>query len=93
MEDRENFGPLAEDYRQRYVLRDPDIDIQFGINFLRDGKTIICNTPMTIDRDHIIIGPNVYDGTEGLWTLLTEKKRNSWKIIMIKTMWKNTWKY
>ena len=48
MEDRENFGPLAEDYRQRYVLRDPDIDIQFGINFLRDGKTIICNTPMTI---------------------------------------------
>ena len=74
-EESDNFGHLAEDYRQRYSLRDPDIDTQFGINFLSNGQTMIGNTPITIDGDDIIIARNVYQGTEGLWTLLTEKNK------------------
>ena len=79
MEESDNFGHLAEDYRRRYSLRDPDIDTQFGINFLSNGKTVIGNTPITIDGDDIIIAGNVYEGTEGLWTLLTEKNKEQLK--------------
>ena len=75
LEETDNFGHMAEEYRQRYSLRDPDIDTQFGINFLSNGKTVIGNTPITIDGDDIIIAGNVYEGTEGLWTLLTEKNK------------------
>ena len=75
LEETDNFGHMAEEYRQRYSLRDPDIDTQFGINFLSNGQTMIGNTPITIDGDDIIIAGNVYEGTEGLWTLLTEKNK------------------
>ena len=76
LEDRE-YGPLAEDYRKRYTLRDPDIDTQFGVNFREDGQAVIGNTPITIRDDDIVIGDHVYDGTEGLWTLISEKKKNN----------------
>ena len=71
----EDYGPLEEDYRQRYALRDPDIDTKFGINFLADGKVVIGDTPITIQDDDIVIRDNVYDGSEGLWQLLTERKK------------------
>ena len=76
--EEKEFGPLAEDYRRRYTMRDPDIDTQFGINFLKDGQTVIGNTPITIeDNDDIVINGHVYAGTEGLWTLLTERKKDN----------------
>ena len=72
--DKNDIGSLAEDYRRRYNLRDPDIDTEFGINFLENGQAVIGNTPITIQDDDIIIGGDVYRGTEAVWELLTEKK-------------------
>ena len=76
LEEKE-YGPLAEDYRKRYTLRDPDIDTQFGINFREDGQAVIGNTPITIQDDDIVIRDHVYDGTEGLWQLISERKKNN----------------
>ena len=76
LEEKE-YGPLAEDYRKRYALRDPDIDTKFGINWKRNGQTVIGDTPITIQEDDIIIKSDVYEGTEGLWQLLTEKKKDN----------------
>ena len=36
----DEFGSLANDYRNRYMSRDDEIDISFGINFR--GKTLYC---------------------------------------------------
>ena len=40
----DKFGPLANDYRNRYMLRDPDIDTTFGICLLNNGETVIGDT-------------------------------------------------
>ena len=71
----EDFGPLAEEYWNRYAMRDPTIDTSFGIN-VENGQPVIGNTPIKIKNDDIIIYNNIYPGTEGLWELLTEKKVN-----------------
>ena len=68
----EDYGPLADAYRNRYMSRDKEIDTSFGINF-HDGVPYIANTPITIDHDDITIYNKVYDGTPGLWNLITEK--------------------
>ena len=68
--DDHNSGSLAEEYRRRYALRDQDIDTEFGIKFLENGQAVIGNTPITIQGDDIVIGGEVYDGSEGLWELL-----------------------
>ena len=72
----ENLGNLAEDYRNRYALHDPDLDLAFGIRFLANGQAVIGNTPITLENNDIIIRQNVYDGTEGLWNLLVERTKD-----------------
>ena len=54
------------------MSRDKEIDTSFGIKF-HDGVPYIANTPITIDHDDITIYNKVYDGTPGLWNLITEK--------------------
>ena len=68
----EDYGSLADAYRNRYMSRDNEIDTSFGINF-DDGLPYIANTPITIDHDDIMIYDKVYDGTPGLWNLITER--------------------
>ena len=70
----EEYGSLADAYRNRYMSRDNEIDTSFGINF-RDGVPYIANTPINIDHDDIIIYDKVFDGTPGLWNLITEKNK------------------
>ena len=72
--DHEYGGPLASAFRNRYMSRDNDIDSSFGIHFV-NGKPYIANTPIKIENDDIIIYNEVYDGTPGLWSLITEKKK------------------
>ena len=76
-ESPDNVGPLESSYRNRYMLRDDDIDTSFGINFLSNGETYIASTPIKIENDDIIIYNEVYDGTPGLWSLITEKKKEN----------------
>ena len=72
--DNDEFGPLANAYRNRWMSRDNDIDTSFGINFY-DGEPYIASTPIKIENDDIIIYNEVYESTPGLWTLITEKKK------------------
>jgi hypothetical protein len=73
-------GHLAEEYRRRYSSRDPDIDTEFGINFLQNGVAVIGKTPIIIQGDDIIIGSEEYHGSEGLWQLLTEKSKENFML-------------
>ena len=68
----DEFGSLANNYRNRYMSRDDEIDTSFGINF-DDGVPYIAKTPITINHNDIIIYDKVYEGTPGLWSLITEK--------------------
>ena len=70
-------GHFAEEYKRRYALRDEDIDIEFGIRFLDDGRAVIGQTPITIQGDDIVIGGEVYHGNAALWELITEKKKEN----------------
>ena len=53
--------------------RDKNIDSTFGITIHID-QAFIRDIPITIKDDDIIIDDKVYNGTKGLWRLLTEKK-------------------
>ena len=70
----DEYGSIADAYRNRYMSRDGEIDTSFGITF-RDGMPYIANTPITIDHDDITIYDKVYDGTPGLWNLITERTK------------------
>ena len=52
---------------------DPDVDTSFGIHFV-NKEPYIANTPVKLEGDDIIIYNEVYNGTPGLWSLITEKK-------------------
>ena len=68
---------LTDTFKSRYITRDPDLDYSFGINFLPSGATVIANTPIKIEDDDFIIYNEVYNGTPGLWTLITEKNKEN----------------
>ena len=70
----DEYGSLANVYRNRYMSRDDEIDTSFGIHFV-DGVPYIANTPIKIEHDDIIIYDKVYEGTPGLWNLITEKTK------------------
>ena len=72
--DDDEFGPLAKAYRNKWMSRDGGIDTSFGINF-HDGVPYIASTPIKIENDDILIYNEVYEGTPGLWTLITEKSK------------------
>ena len=71
------LGPLESAYRNRYMSRADDIDTSFGINFLSNGEAYIASTPITVEDDDIIIYNEVYRGTPGLWSLITERKKEN----------------
>ena len=64
------YGPLAEAFIRNYM--DDAVDKIFGIRF-KNGNFLIGNKIMKIQCDNIVIGNEVYIGTPGLWTLITEK--------------------
>ena len=53
--------------------QDPDLDTSFGIYFGHDNIPRIGSKAITISGDDIIIEAQVYNGTPGLWSLITEK--------------------
>ena len=59
------------------MSRADDIDTSFGINFLSNGEAYIASTPITVEDDDIIIYNEVYRGTPGLWSLITERKKEN----------------
>ena len=66
-----NFGPLAVDALLQAFTK-KDIDKFYGIN-AEDGKFKIGNKFITIEKDNIIIDNKKFEGTPGLWGLITLK--------------------
>ena len=68
------YGPLAESFIQKYMNSDQKqhIDTTFGIRY-ENGIPMIGNKIIRIEGDNIVIGDEVYIGTPGLWTLITDR--------------------
>ena len=71
---RRVYGPLTDKFLEKYM--DPkkfEIDTTFGIRY-ENGVWMIGNKTVKIKGDDIIMGDGeVYDGTPGLWSLITDK--------------------
>ncbi len=67
---------MATEFKRKILARDPDVDTSFGIHFSQDGSSSMGSESVTIRGDDIIVGNEVYYGTEGLWRLITGVKEN-----------------
>jgi hypothetical protein len=68
---RENkYGPLAAGFYRNYL--NGHADKSFGIRY-DDGKPMIGDKLIDIVGDNIVIDDEVYIGTPGLWSLITDK--------------------
>jgi hypothetical protein len=66
------LGPIAAKYLLQYAANKKLVDTTFGINYKEeDGKFYIGDSPITINYDNVTVGDKTYDGTPGLWELLT----------------------
>ena len=59
----------------RNRIQDPTLDRSFGIRYTvaHGNRPVIGNTAITLRGDDIVIGNKVYAGSEGLWSLVTDK--------------------
>ena len=69
-----DYGPRAEAFLQKYMdpKRRDQLDTTFGIRY-ENGVSIIGRKLIRIEGDDIIIDGEVYNGTPGLWSLITDK--------------------
>jgi hypothetical protein len=71
---RENFGELASPYLAPYAYNKRFLDKQYDIRKEADGTFMIGNAPLSVDNDsNITIYGRHYNGTRGLWELLSER--------------------
>ena len=73
-----NDGPLTSEFKAKLLSGDKEVDTSFGIRFLVDGQPVIANKRINLDGDDIIIGSEVFEGTPGLWSLLTDARPRGW---------------
>ena len=65
------LGPIATQYMRPFASKVPT-DKTFGL-YDKGGKFYIGDSEVTISSDDIIIGDETFDGTHGLWELITSK--------------------
>ncbi|XP_065658295.1 uncharacterized protein LOC136082799 [Hydra vulgaris] len=68
-----NFGKIATNYLRLYTKSKKSTDPVFGIHSNGDELNI-GKKPITINNDDINVDGNIYDGTPGLWELVTKFK-------------------
>ena len=71
-----NFeSSLSDSFLQKYLNPDSraQMDTTFGIRFADNGTWMIGDKEIEIDDDNIVIDEEVYQGTPGLWSLVTNK--------------------
>ena len=71
----EMIGPIATNYMRKFASKDKDTDTVYGI-YDNKGKFYIGDTRVGIIDDNIIVGEKEYQGTPGLWELITMKLPN-----------------
>ena len=69
------LGGIAAAYLQQYTSNKKSTDTTFGIRS-KDRIFYIGDTPITIQDDNITVAGKTYDGTPGLWELITMAKPN-----------------
>ena len=69
----EMIGPIAVSYLRKFASK--DVDTVYGI-YDNKGKFYIGDTRVGILDDNIIVGEKEYQGTPGLWELITMKLPN-----------------
>jgi len=68
-------GKIAHQYLSDYAAKQ-NVDKTFGIyKNPRDKQYYIGNTPIDIRENNLVIGEKEYEGTLGLWELISAKNR------------------
>ena len=70
--DMETYGPIAREYMTEAFGKDRDN--VFGIHKGADKNLYIGDTRIHVNGNNIIVGEKEYEGTPGLWELITMKK-------------------
>ena len=70
-EEKTNLGPIATNALKNFLRRD-DADKIYGLRD-KNGKFYIGNKLAVIDNNDLIVGKYEYEGTPGLWELITSK--------------------
>ena len=74
-EDKEEFGPKASNYLGKYLEKNPNIDtsnsgiFRIGVSNFKIGSV----EDVKIEDNDIIINNEIFEGTPGLWKLITSK--------------------
>ena len=76
-EEKTNLGPIATDALKKFLRRD-DADKIYGLRD-KNGKFYIGNKLAVIDNNDLIVGKYEYEGTPGLWELITSKNPDKTK--------------
>ena len=72
-----HFGSVASPYGSSYVYRSRNFDKDFGIRRETEGSFRISNSIVDIDpQSNVYVQGKMYEGTPGLFELLTRKKVN-----------------
>ena len=76
-EEKTNLGPIAAGALKKFLRRD-DADKIYGLRD-KNGKFYIGNKLAVIDNNDLIVGKYEYEGTPGLWELITSKNPDETK--------------
>ena len=76
-EEKTNLGPIATGALKKILRRD-DADKIYGLRD-KNGKFYIGNKLAVIDNNDLIVGKYEYEGTPGLWELITSKNPDETK--------------
>ena len=68
----ETYGPIATKYLKKYTGK--DADVVFGIHDDEEEGLSIGDTKIRLNENNIIVGDREYEGTPGLWELISMKK-------------------
>ena len=72
-EEMEKYGPTAAQYLKKYLSRDPNVDKSKAGIYSDKGNLKIGSKPLKIENDDIIIDDERFEGTPGLWKLITSE--------------------
>ena len=70
----ETAGPIAIEYLTKYTGKDAD-DV-FGVHCNKEEGLSIGDTRIHLNGNNIIVGEREYEGTPGLWELISMKRPN-----------------
>ena len=66
------YSDLAEEFLNRYMDPKGEVDTTFGIRF-ENGSPMIGRKMIKIKGNDIVVDGDIYHGTPGLWSLITDK--------------------